>query len=191
MKVFFTVDGSEPSTQSTVYEGAFDVALGTTVKALVVMDGKAVQELEERFAEDVGFVWDSGESAGNPAAAQAETAKLHEVVVNATVSGYHGKGYAQFANKKGCHVEWYQENDGDAGKTNLTIRYGGSGKEGKGYKVAVLVNGKTIYPALPLPSTGQGWSTVVRGIPIGRGANTIRIVGDFNAGLRLDEIVVE
>ncbi|MEP4079905.1 glycoside hydrolase family 2 TIM barrel-domain containing protein [Haloferula sp.] len=192
--VFYSLDGSKPTTESARYEQAFEVALGTTVKALVTLDGKPVQWLEERFAEDVGFVWDSGESAGNPAASQAEGAKLNEATVNATVSGFHGKGYVQLSNKAWAHVEWYQENDGDAGQTDLTIRYSGHRKNNQSFTVAVVVNGKRVHEKLELPVTGdrgQKWSTVVTRIPIGRGANTIRIVSKGAGGLRLDEIIVE
>ena len=194
LKVFYTLDGSKPTEQSMAYAGSFEVPLGTTVKALVVLDGKPVQELEERFANDVGFVWDSGESSGHPGAAQAETAKLKGAVVNATVSGFHGKGYAQFSNQAGAHVEWYQENDGDAGKTKMSIRYGGAKQGGQSYKVAVIVNGKTVQEALNFPpsgDSGKGWKMVNTMIPIGRGANTIRIEAKSAGGLRLDEIIVE
>ena len=77
IEVFYTMDGSKPSRKSSRYTQAFAVPLGTTVKALVVVDGKPVQWLEERFAEDEGFVWDSGQATG-PAGDQAEDATFVE-----------------------------------------------------------------------------------------------------------------
>ena len=59
LDIFYTLDSSIPTLASTRYAGGFSVTLGTTVKALVVLDGKPVQYLQERFAVDEGFVWNA------------------------------------------------------------------------------------------------------------------------------------
>ncbi|WP_144059752.1 glycoside hydrolase family 2 TIM barrel-domain containing protein [Rhodopirellula sallentina] len=192
IQTFYTIDGSAPTQQSKRYTQPFSVPLGTTVKALVVMDGKPIQRLQERFAEDEGFVWDGGQSTG-PVGEQAETANYREANVSGHGLGFHGKGFLRFTKKPGGFIEWYQENDGDAGAADLIIRYSGMPRRNKPYEVSVVVNGKPIEKSLALPDTtnpGRDWKTVTVEIPIGRGANTIRLVPQGAGGLCIDEIFV-
>jgi beta-galactosidase len=190
IEVFYTIDGSKPTQKSSRYTQSFAVPLGTTVKALVVLDGKPIQWLEERFAEDEGFVWDSDQATG-PAGDQAEDATFVKATVSGTGLGFNGKGFIRFNNKTGGYVEWYQENDGDAGPTELTIRHSGLTKSRQGYELKVTVNGKTTHPELVLPNTkrpGQDWKTTKVEIPLSQGANTIRLTPKSGSGLCIDEI---
>ncbi len=57
VEIFYTTDGSNPIPASTAYTSPFPVTLGTTVKALIQLDGNPVQTLEQRFASDEGLVW--------------------------------------------------------------------------------------------------------------------------------------
>ncbi|MDF7822625.1 glycoside hydrolase family 2 TIM barrel-domain containing protein [Pontiellaceae bacterium B12227] len=193
IEIFCTIDGSEPTTSSTKYNGAFSIAPGTTVKALVVVDGKPFQTLEERFAEDEGFIWEGGGAQSSvPAGAQAETASFEGASVATAGEYYRGKGYLKFTPKPGSFVEWYQENDGGAGTADLAIRYGGRVKNEKGHTVKLTVNGKVVDEALLLPNTRRmttEWVTITVPIEIGRGANTIRIE-PAKGGLLIDEIAV-
>ena len=193
--IFYTTDGTPPSEQSTRYTGAFSVPLGTTVKALVLVDGSPMQILEERFAQDVGFVWNENaaqtESSGGE---QAEAATFKGATVKKTGNGFNGTGYLDFGNNQGAYVEWYQENDGGAGQAELTIRYSGKAKGKKGRTIQVSVNGKTTHPNLLLPNSknwGSDWKTVTVKVPIGRGANTIRLTTIENGGMYIDEITIQ
>ncbi len=56
-KVHYTLDGSEPTTGSSVCTGRFRVALGTTVRAVVFAQGRPIMRLTERFAADEGLLW--------------------------------------------------------------------------------------------------------------------------------------
>ncbi|MEP2775879.1 MAG: glycoside hydrolase family 2 TIM barrel-domain containing protein [Luteolibacter sp.] len=190
--IFYTLDGSEPTPQSTKYSAAFEVSLGTTVKALVVLDGYPVQTLEERFSADEGFVWNAAQS-DSLGGDQAEDAKLSGGKVGSEGKGFQGKGYVDFGKTKGAYVEWYQENDGDAGDADLTIRYSGKAKGAKGRAVELTVNGKVVQKSLLLPNTkdwGTDWKAVSVPIRIGRGANTIRLTTVENGGMFIDEISV-
>ncbi len=191
-EIFYTIDGSTPTSASPRYTEPFSVRLGTTVKASIVVGGKAVQTLEERFAADEGFVWDGGESSG-PVGEQAEDAKYAEANVSANGLGFHGKGYIRFTKNPGGFVQWYQENDGDAGTADLIIRHSGKLNNKNGYELKVSVNGKTVDAAVAVPNTegpGQDWKTVTVEIPIGRGANTIRLAPKLGNGLCIDEILI-
>ncbi|TWU46935.1 glycoside hydrolase family 2 TIM barrel-domain containing protein [Rubripirellula reticaptiva] len=192
--VFYTLDGSVPTPQSTRYTDAFPVPLGTTVKALVVANGTPVQFLEERFAQDVGFVWDVVQKAARPGGDQAEDATFSKAVVDNQGKNFNGTGYLDFGQNKGAYVQWYQENDGDAGQTELVIRYSGVTKGRPGRAVKVTVNGKTVQEKLLLPNTknwGKDWRTVTINIPVQRGANTIRLTTIENGGMYIDEITVK
>ncbi|MBF0198239.1 MAG: DUF4982 domain-containing protein [Planctomycetes bacterium] len=195
ISVFYTIDGSKPSSSSTRYNGSFTVPLGTTVKAIVLVNGKTVHELEERFAEDVGFVWDAGSaaSANSSTGEQAESAKFKGAIVDKKGQNFHGEGYVRFQTNT-ASIEWYQENDGDASKGELIIRYSGYKKNSKGPQVSVTVNDKVISKTLTLPNTKKvstQWRTVKVFIPIDRGANRIRINANGSTGLCIDEIVIK
>lgn len=194
--VYYTLDGSKPTVQSTRYRGAFSVSLGTTVRALVAVDGEPMQWLEERFAEDEGFVWnDNVQQVATPIGGeQAETATFRGASIKKSGSGFRGSGYLDFGQNRGAYVEWYQENDGGAGPAKLSIRYSGKSKSQSGRAIQVMVNGKIVRERLELPNTsawGSDWKVVTIPIRIERGANTIRLTTVENGGMYLDEIDIK
>ncbi|VGO19411.1 glycoside hydrolase family 2 TIM barrel-domain containing protein [Pontiella sulfatireligans] len=193
IEIFYTLDGSAPTMQSIRYAEAFAVELGTTVKALVAVGGKPFQTLEERFAADEGFVWNEVQTTAGLGGDQAEDATLNGARIASKGKNFNGRGFVDFGHTKGAYVEWYQENDGDAGMADLTIRYSGKaeGRPGRAFKLTV--NGKTIKEKLLLPNTkdwGSDWKTVTVKIPLGRGANTIRLTTVESGGMYIDEITV-
>jgi beta-galactosidase len=193
VEVFYTTDGSKPTRNSTSYTGSFSVPLGTTVKALVVVDGKPFQTLSERFAADEGFVWNSEAPATNPGGDQAEDAKLSGAKVDTKGKGFNGKGYVNFGSTRGAFVEWYQENDGDDGPAELVIRYSGMGPGREGRTIKLTVNGQVVEEKLMLPNAndwGTDWKTVTVNIQVKRGANTIRLTTVESGGMYIDEISV-
>lgn len=192
--VFYTVDGSIPTQVSTRYAGPFSVQPDTIVKALVVVDGKPFQTLEERFAADEGFIWEGGGLPSSvPPGEQAEDAKFEGAAVRDGGEYFRGKGFLRFTGSPGAYVEWYQENDGGAGPAELTIRYSGKIKDEKGHRVTVSVNGQAVDENLLLPNVrkpGSEWSRMSLPIELGRGANTIRITPHQGADLCIDEISI-
>jgi len=56
-EVYYTIDGSKPSTSSLIYSKPFEITLGTVVKAVVYKDGNLLFEMEENFAKNAGIYW--------------------------------------------------------------------------------------------------------------------------------------
>ena len=57
IEIFYTTNGDTPTIHSRVYKGSFTIDLETTVKALIVVNGKSTQILEEKFGKNEGFTW--------------------------------------------------------------------------------------------------------------------------------------
>lgn len=47
-KIYYTLDGTEPTASSTLYEGAFDIAADVTVKAIAIRDGFPSSTIAEK-----------------------------------------------------------------------------------------------------------------------------------------------
>jgi len=191
LEVFYTTDGSVPTMQSSRYQGGFEIPLGTTVKALVTANGVEALRMEERFASDVGLLWEGGGLDTEFGGEQAEAAEFKGAAVATEGKNYNGSAYLDMGKKKGAYVEWYQENDGAAAKVNLSIRYSGTTKGRKPMKVRLNVNEDMMEKVVKLPAAanwGKHWRTVAVPIQLKRGANTIRLTTVDNHGLFIDEI---
>ncbi|TWU18749.1 Beta-galactosidase [Allorhodopirellula heiligendammensis] len=197
VEVFYTTNGETPTPDSTPYTDAFSVPLGTTVKALVMVDGKPLQALHERFAVDEGFVWNepSGTtSTSRPGSEQAEDATLNGAKIKSQGQGFHGKGFIDFGQSRGGYAEWYQENDGDVRQAKLVIRYSGKHPKQPGRLIQLSVNDQVVKERLLLPNAanwGRDWRTVDVPIRLQRGANTIRLTTVENGGMYIDEISID
>lgn len=194
MDIFYTVDGSQPTTKSMRYNGGFEIPLGTIVKALVNIDGKSVLMMEERFGNDVGLLWEGGGLDTDFGGDQAEDAEFKGPEKSTEGKNYNGSGYLDMGKKKGAYVEWYKENDGAAEKMTLTIRYSGAAKGREPLTVRVNVNEKAMEKDVTLPPSvnwGKQWRSVTVPVELKRGANTIRLTTVDNRGLFVDEIEVK
>jgi beta-galactosidase len=188
--IHYTTDGSRPGVTSPRYAGAFPVALGTTVRALVIEDGREILELEESFAADAGLHWLApGEPREAPEAGlQAENAVLKEGTVRRRYLDYRGSGYVEI--REGGSVEWYQENDGGRGQFRLKFRYT-RGPETTDAGSEVFVN-DTKVGELPAPGGEAGdWQTHELTAALTGGANRIRLVAAPGNRVLLDEVQVE
>ena len=192
-EIYYTTDGSTPTTDSNRYEGGFDAKPGTTVNALVTIDGKQVLLMSERFADDVGLLWEGGGLDTDFGGEQAEDAEFFEASVSTEGKNYNGSGFVDFGKKKGAHVQWYRENDGGEANVNLNIRYSGNFKGENSLQLQLSVNNDTSEKVLSLPPTansGKQWRTLSVPITLQRGANTIRLTAiDSNSPL-IDEIEI-
>lgn len=190
--VYYTTDGSIPTEKSTPYSSPFEVKLGTTVKALVLLNGEPVNIMEERFAEDVGFVWDAAAYPDVQGGDQAEDARIESANISSQGNNYNGDGYVDFGSNSGGSVEWYQENDGSPGTYTLKIRYSASGGIRDSYKVLLTVNDKSQELLLPANKNFRNvWQVFEVKVQLQMGANTIRIKALEDGGLGIDELRVE
>ncbi|MFC7335945.1 glycoside hydrolase family 2 TIM barrel-domain containing protein [Haloferula chungangensis] len=188
-EVFYTTDGSTPTTGSKRYDGGFKIPLGTTVKALVTDGEKRILVMEERFAKDVGLVWEGGGQDGDFGGEQAEDAELSGGKISNAGKNYNGSAFVDLGRKKGSYVEWYRENDGDTAEMKLVIRYGGKPADRKPMKLRIEVNDEGKELSLqPSANWGNNWRTVEVPITLKRGANAIRLVLADSRGLLLDEV---
>lgn len=194
IEVFYTLDGSEPGLASQAYERPFEVERGTTVRALVTVDGKPMELMEERFAEDVGFVWDAGESSAGNLGEQAEDAWVSEASVSRLGKGFHGKGYVDLGEASGAYVEWYRENDGGAGEYVLKVRCSGFNANDGRSELVVSINGERAPGRVWVKNEGtlgEQWQTVTATVSLVRGANYIRISSKGSGRVLLDEITLK
>ena len=195
LDIFYTTNGEEPSIESKVYEGAFPVSLGTTVKALVTIDGEATLLMQERFAEDEGSVWNDYVRERKTRGEQAEDAKFEGARVASQIEGYQGDGYLTFVGDDESYAEWYQENDGDEAAANLTIRYLLKTSKKPSAKLLVFCNTeKSEHELTPSMKEGQDslWQTLTIPISLQRGANVVRLSPARNAEIILiDEVIIE
>ncbi len=189
---YYTLDGTEPTTTSMKYSRPFTVNLGTTVKAIVLVDGKKVQSMTERFAMDEGFVWnEASENSTYQPGNQAESGKIQDGDVATTAGKYRGKGYVVFDKGSLGHLEWYQENDGSTGTMNLAIRYHSENQLPLGTDFNIVINGKPVDPDLAnkhWENDEDFWQTLTVPVEIAAGANYIRIVALENDGFYIDEM---
>jgi len=193
VEVFYTIDGTEPTKASIPYKDSFKVALGTTVKALVVVNGEPIQILQEKFDLKEGFLWNEiKEGVTIIEGEQAENAKAIQGEILSEGKDYRGKGYVKLA-KKGDFVSWYQENDGGEVVVDMFIRHAGNNVNAVGAYVNVLVNGKIVKEKVLLRNTrnwSSDWLKTKIKITLGRGANDIKIVNIGDVGTSIDEIFI-
>ncbi|MCG9792289.1 glycoside hydrolase family 2 TIM barrel-domain containing protein [Flavobacterium algicola] len=192
IKVYYTTDGDTPTEQSLRYNGSFKIKPETTVKALIVVDGKPLQVLDETFGQSEGFTWNKPLADNGPIGDQAEDATIKNAKVQSNGENFNGNGYVSM-DEKGATISWYRENDGAAGNADLNIRYSSKIADAAGTHIQITVNGKVIQNELFLPNTntkGNSWNNVKIPIKIDRGANTISIETLNNKGLFIDEITI-
>ncbi|OHX64441.1 glycoside hydrolase family 2 TIM barrel-domain containing protein [Flammeovirga pacifica] len=189
IKIYYTTDGSTPTTASKEYKNAFDIELGTTVKALVTLDQKELLMMHEEFAADAGFEWKTVMTAANPGGDQAEDATFDGVTISNEGENFNGKGFIDFGKNEGGYVEFYQENDGSEGEYILKLRYSAARRDVKQHTVTLSVNGKEQVLTLDAcKNYKKEWKEYEVKVQLGMGANTIRITALKCNGFCLDEM---
>ena len=192
LEIFYTTDGSQPSTRSTRYTGGFRIPLGTTVKAVVTIDGATALTMHERFAGDVGLIWNGAGQDADFGGDQAEDAEFVGAHTSTEGRNYNGSGFLEMGTR-GATVAWYHENDGAAATVQLRIRYSGTSGGKRPFTLRLNVNENMIDTEIILPPTansGRQWNTVSVPITLQRGANTIRLTTMDDRSLLIDEISV-
>ncbi|MBB3696686.1 DUF4982 domain-containing protein [Flammeovirga yaeyamensis] len=187
--IYYTIDGSRPTTASSKYTAPFLIELGTTVKAIVVLENKEIMRMHEKFADDEGFEWKTVMTATNPGGDQAEDATFDGVTISTEGENFNGKGFIDYGKNEGGYVEFYQENDGSEGEYTLRLRYSAAKRDIQEHTLTLNVNGRKQVIALPsCDKYRKEWKEFEVKVQLGIGANTIRLTALKVNGFCLDEM---
>ncbi len=193
-KVFYSTDGSAPTTNSKIYTQPFSIELGCTVRAAIYNADELLLEMSERFAEDEGLYWgEAGEEVytENISSDQAESSKLKEcTIVRKGGANYYG-AYIIPKPKKGS-MEWYQENDAGEREAILYVRYSHE-SNGKSSKMKLYNNDKYLMDIdfEPTGSIGSNWQDRVVRVPLISGANYLRLESVSATAPSIDQVYIE
>ena len=188
-RIYYTLDGSEPTQSSTRYVGPFEAPAVCTVKAVLFQGQDPTLKMEETFGPDLGLHWanleeSSPHNKASSTALQAEEAKFEGAVIATDADNYHGKGYLDFKGQEGF-IEFYQENDGPPGDATLQIRIR---KEAPNTStpLKITLNGQPLqHPNL---WSNRTWKTVTIPVKIQSGANSLRIETNGGSAPQIDEV---
>ena len=190
----YTTNGDEPTLNSKLYKGAFEINLGTIVKAAIFDDNVKILSLEEKFTEEDGLYWGTpGEKVFDSDGDQAEQAKLENgAFFQKKGDSFFATGYVSFR-KKGASVTWYQENDGGAFNASMSIRY--SQLSNSAPTKMELWNNDKLIKVLDFTNTGSAsshWREYAVNITINSGANNIKLVslGGIDNSPNIDQISI-
>ena len=124
---------------------------------------------------------------------QAENSILHQLVIEAIYTGYHGSGYIAGWNREGQWVD-FKVNAASTGFYTLTFRYAAAGGNASRY---IYVNGKSIADNQVFPSTANwsSWNAItIPNVSLNAGSNTISVIFNRYKGsrnwLNLDELTI-
>ncbi len=192
-EIYYTLDGTVPTKASEKYTGAFEVELGTTVKAAVYAAGSdvAMFVMEEAFGENEGMYW-----AGT---GSSETAENVYPVSDAVITGEtiqkvpygYEDVYVDFSGNPGT-VE-YTVNAPKAGTYHVAVCYNnGSGTTGNAKTLKVLVNDVSIgnHSFFYNGAWGNFWSYHILNVTLKEGENKIKFDSQTTVGPNLKELMV-
>ena len=196
IEVYYTINGDNPETKGTLYTNAFEVSEGTTVKAVVKQNGKVVLTMSETFGKDEGLFWGDEHSKnmwiGRGVNISAEDGILKgSAKASRNARRFKGSGFVTFDNKEGS-VEFYQENDGEAGDYSIRFRYMHN-NQGKEHPMKLYVNDEYIRTLKFKPTGGweKQWRFVPTIITLKAGANSVRLETTGESGPYIDELFID
>ena len=87
IQITYTLDGSEPTAASRPYTTALKIRQGTTVRALVLSDGKPLFSMTETFGPDRGLCWNTVETSATAEPPAANLSKAPSVILQPACIG--------------------------------------------------------------------------------------------------------
>ncbi|WP_200980001.1 glycoside hydrolase family 2 TIM barrel-domain containing protein [Echinicola sp. 20G] len=192
----YSLDGSDPEKSDLVYTGPFKIDTDTTVRAVVLKDGKVILKMEEVFGESEGLFWGHEHSAdmwiGRGVNLGAEDAVLEgKAKTSDQAHRFKGNGFVVFEDGEGS-ITWYQENDGEAGDYSIRFRYMHNDAE-KMYPMELYVNDEYIK-TFEFKATGgweKEWGFVNTIVNFKSGANSIQLKTIGESGPYIDEMFID
>ncbi|MGY6648002.1 glycoside hydrolase family 2 TIM barrel-domain containing protein [Wenyingzhuangia sp. IMCC45574] len=196
IKIFYTINGTDPKKEALAYTKPFKVKYGTTVKAIVKQNDTVIIEMEECFGKNEGLFWGDEHSldlwVGRGVNISAEEGQLTGTAkASKEARRFKGSGFVDFKGGQGS-ITWYQENDGEAGDYSIRFRYMHNNK-GKLYPMKLFVNDEYIR-TLEFKATGgweKEWKFVPTIIRLRSGANNIKLQTTEGSSLYIDELFID
>lgn len=196
LEILYTTNGDNPETNGKVYNGAFEIKDNITVKAIVKQNGEIVLNMEETFGKTEGLFWGDEHSKdmwiGRGVNISAEDGILKgSATASRKARRFKGTGFVDFKGNEGS-VEFYQENDGEAGDYSIRYRYMHN-NIGEFHPMKLFVNDEYIR-TLEFKATGgweKEWKFVPTIIRLKAGANSIRLETTGKSGPYLDEMFID
>ncbi len=193
-EIYYTVDGTEPSKNSFIYESAFSVELGTIVKSAVYISGdnEPTLVMEEKFDADEGLYW---EGTGTNQCAEnvfpASNASFYGDKLSFENYGYSEK-YISFNGGEGDVT--YTVKAEKSGNHYLAVCYNnGDGTVGESYKImGISVNNIPVgeYRFYKNGNWDNYWSFRIIKLPLNEGENKISFISSKNSGINLKELML-
>lgn len=190
-EVYYTLDNSLPTKDSTRYIEAFSTEKESTVRAAVYSENcnEPLFLMEERFGKEEGMYWakTGGTCAENvfPAA----DAEISGEAIHKANYGYDER-YINFGNKPGAATYTVTAEEDDYGY--LAVCYNnGSGTVGDCKEMEIRVNGEGIgsYQFFYNGGWDQAWSYRILRIPFHKGKNTVCFASPLQSGVNLRELI--
>ena len=196
LEIRYTINGDNPETKGIIYKSAFEVSDGTVVKAIIKQNGKVVLTMEETFGKNEGLFWGNEHSKdmwiGRGVNISAEEGILKgDAKASSKARRYKGTGFVRFDGKEGS-VEFYQENDGEAGDYSVRFRYMHN-NVGKMHPMKLFINDEYIRTLKFKPTGGweKEWKFVPTIITLKAGANSVRLETTGESGPFIDEMFID
>lgn len=179
-----------------MYRSPFTVKNGDTVYATVVMNGKPVISMEQRFGDGVGLFWGNENSAnmwvGRGLSLQGEAAEYTgSAAAVRDAHGVHGGAYSTFNDAEGT-LYWYHENDGEDGIYTARFRYTHNDENSK-RPLAIYINDQQVgmVEFEPTGSWDSKWSSQSVSFTLEKGANHIVFKTIGKSGPNIDQFTLE
>ena len=196
LEILYTTNGDNPETKGKVYISAFQIQDNTTVKVIVKQNRKVVLNLQETFGINEGLFWGDEHSKdmwiGRGVNISAEEGVLTgSATASKEARRFKGFGFVDFKGEEGS-VEFYQENDGEAGDYSVRFRYMHNNVN-QLHPMKLYLNDEYVRTLEFKPTGGweKEWKFVPSILRLKAGANSIRIETTGESGPYIDELFID
>jgi glucose/arabinose dehydrogenase len=182
--IYYTLDGTTPTTASTLYAAPVNITASATLKALAVKSGMVNSSITS-----ASYTINTGGGTGFSTKAEAEDATLLGVLVKNNLLGYSGSGFVDYEGLTGTYIEWTVTVPG-AGPYKIDFRYSNGGSKDR--PLEIRINNIVTEGSKAFPVTGgwANWSTVSSTVNLNAGTNKIKATTVGMSGGNVDYIVV-
>jgi beta-galactosidase len=195
VEVLYSINSADKGKMKP-YLSPFSVNEGDTVYAKVIVNGRLVMQMAQKFGPGVGLFWGEENSAnmwiGRGLSLQGEGAEYERGAAAVRgAHGVHGGGYGTFNEKEGT-MYWYHENDGAEGVYTAVFRYTHNDKRSK-RPLDIYVNDKKVATVEfePTGSWDSKWNEQAVSFTLVKGANHIEFRTTGESGPNIDQFTLE